>query len=437
MSTDAKVTQVDMPNIKFTKLDSIITKIKVCDDFYVGAINVLNTTYLPKWSGEKDAGYNTRIASTTFVNMFAPVVDGIAGLVTKKAPTITGFDNLELNNIDLKFNDIGSFIKTTIKKSVTSGICFISAETNKALNRSFLKRYEYKDLYSYHIEDNILKQIVFRDTIEVQNGIFGVQEQERFIVFKIGGGEIWYGDVKNTNKELKKQDEWSNTLKEIPLVAIITGKVLTDFEIVPKLLDIAIMNRVHLNMQSNLANVMGKVGNPIPLFWGTFDDEKITFDGNGALLFKDKQTEGAEYLEIKGLSVDKLVQTIKDTESQIDKLTFNLLLNDNSQTVIDAQQKQSKNTSFLSDIANECENKFERLLKFMLELENKTVPTDANLDMQKDFDATFINIEIAFKALSAGQMSRATFYEVLRTGKLPKDFDITQENKQIESDLVG
>ena len=73
----------------------------------------------------------------------------------------------------------------------------------------------------------------------------------------------------------------------------------------------------------------------------------------------------------------------------------------------------------------------------MLELENKTIPTDANLDMQKDFDATFINIEIAFKALSAGQMSRATCYEVLRTGKLLKDFDITQENKQIESDLVG
>lgn len=437
MGTDAKVTQIDMPNIKFTKLDDITTKIKICDDFYIGAIKVLNSTYLPKWTGEKDAGYNTRIASTTFVNMFAPVVDGLAGLVTKKAPTFTGFENLELNNIDLKFNDIGSFIKTTIKKSITSGICFVSAETNKVLNRSFFKRYEYKDLFSYTIENNILTQIVFRDTIEVQNGRFGVQEQERFVVFKIGGGEIWYSDVTNTNAELKKQDEWSNSLKEIPIVAVVTGKVLTDFEVVPKLLDIAIMNRVHLNMQSNLANVMGKVGNPIPLFWGTFDDEKVTFDGNSALLFKDKQTEGAEYLEIQGLSVDKLIQTIKDTENQIDKLTFNLLLNDNSQTIIDAEQKQAKNTSFLSDIANECENKFERLLKFMLELENKQVPNDANFEMQKDFDATYINIEIAFKALSAGQMSRDTFYEVLKTGKLPKDFNIIEENKKIESDLVG
>ena len=428
---------IDLPNVKFTKLDNIISQTKICDDFYIGAVNVLNSTYLPKWAGEKDAGYKTRIASTTFVNMFAPVVDGIAGLVTKQQPTISGFENIDLKNVDLKLNDINGFIKTTIKKSIVSGICFVSAETNKNLNRSFLKRYEYKDLYSYFIEDNILKQIVFKETIETQNGQFGVKTQERFIVFKIGGGEIWFSNTDGTDTQLKKQDEWVNSLKEIPIISIITGKVLTPLEIVPKLLDIAIMNRVHLNMQSNLANVMAKVGNPIPMFWGNFDEEKVVFDGNSALLFADKQKDGAEYLEIKGLSVDKLIQTIKDTENQIDKLTFNLLLNDNSQTVIDAEEKKAKNTSFLSDIANECDIKFEKLLKWMLELENKTIPNDAYFEMLKDFNATYVNLDIAFKALSAGQMSRETFYEILKTGKLPKDFDIAQENQKIENDLVG
>jgi hypothetical protein len=427
---------VDLPNVKFLKLKEITTQTKICEDFYIGAVKVLNKNYLPQWSGEKDAGYKTRIASTTFVNMFAPVVDSIAGLVTKQQPTIVGFDDLDLKNVDLKMNDINTFIKTTIKKSITSGVCFVSAETNKVLNRSFLKRYEYKDLYSYFVEDNMLKQIVFREVIEVQNGSFGVQEQERFIVFKIGGGEIWYSKD-GKDGELKKQDEWSNSLKEIPVVSIITGKILTPFEIVPKLLDIAIMNRVHLNMQSNLANVMAKVGNPIPMFWGTFNDEIVVLDGNSALLFGDKQKEGAEYLEIEGLSVDKLIQTIKDAESQIDKLTFNLLLNDNSQTVIDAEEKKAKNTSFLSDIANECDIKFEKLLLWMMELENKNVSSDASFEMLKDFNATYVSIETAFKALSAGQMSRETFYDILKTGKLPKDFDIAKENEKIENDIVG
>lgn len=424
---------VDLPNIKFKKLEEIATQTKICEDFYIGAIKVLNETYLPKWSGEKDAGYKTRTASTLFVNMFAPVVDGIAGLVTKQQPTISGFDDLDLNNIDLKMNDINSFIKSCIKKSIVSGLYFVCAETNVVLNRAFLKGYDYKNLYSYFIEDNILKQIVFKEIIEVKNGLFGVETQERFIVFKIGGGEIWYAK----DKEIKKQDEWKNNLSEIPIIGINTGKSLTQFEVVPKLLDIAIMNRVHLNMQSNLANVMAKVGNPIPMFWGEFNEDKITLDGNSGLLFKSKQENGAEYLEIKGLSVDKLIQTIKDTESQIDKLTFNLLLNDNSQTVIDAEEKKSKNTSFLSDIANECDIKFEKLLRWMLELENKQIPNDAYFEMLKDFNATYVSLDIAFKALTAGQMSRDTFYEVLKTGKLPKDFEISKENEKIESDLVG
>lgn len=437
MGTNARITQIDLPNVRFEKLETIQGKIKICDDFYTGALKVLNNTYLPKWTGETDAGYNTRIASTTFVNMFAPVVDGLAGLVTKKQPTYTGFEDLQLDNIDLKHNDVTSFIKTTIKKSITNGICFVSAETNQKLNRSFLKRYDYKDLYSYEIEDNVLKQIVFKEVIEVKNGRFGVQEQERYIVFKIGGGEVWYSDLENTNAELKMQDEWSNNLKEIPIVAIITGKILTQYEVVPKLLDIAIMNKVHLNLESSLANVLGVVGSPVPVFYGQTSENSVTIGVKDALVFADRQKEGFEYVEIEGASVGKLQEKIKETESQIDKLTFNLLMNDNSQTVIDAQQKQSKNTSFLSDIASECENKFERLFKFMLELENKTISDDANFEMQKDFDATYIDLQVAFKALLAGQMSRDTFYTVLKTGRLPKDFDIDTENQQIEKDLVG
>ena len=102
---------VDLPNVKFQKLEDMTTQTKICEDFYIGAVNVLNENYLPKWSGEKDAGYKTRTASTLFVNMFAPVVDGIAGLVTKQKPTINGFDTLELNNIDLNTNDINAFIR--------------------------------------------------------------------------------------------------------------------------------------------------------------------------------------------------------------------------------------------------------------------------------------------------------------------------------------
>jgi hypothetical protein len=428
---------INTPETQLKKLTNIISKTQICGDFYIGAIKVLNKTYLPIWNGENETAYSERVASTSFANMYAPVVDGLTGLVTKKEPIAKGFDNIDLKNIDLKHNDLASFIKRTIQKSITNGISFVSAETNTTLNRAYLKRYDYKNLYSYKEQNGFLTQIVFKDTIEVADGEFGLMEQERYIVFKIGGGEIWYADADGKDTAVKKQSEWVNTLKEIPIVPVITGKILTPFEIVPKLLDIAILNKVHLNLESNLSNVLGIVGNPVPMFFGTFTEDKVVFGVKDALLFTDKKTEGAEYLEIKGTSIGEIQKKINLTETQIDKLTYSMLINEDSKTVIDAQQKQSKSTSFLSDIAYESEIKFTKALEFIVLLENKALPKDASLEVQKDFDKTIIDLDIAFKTLQAGDMSRETFYTILKTGVLPKDFNAEDENSKIESDVTG
>lgn len=424
----------DVPSQKLQKLQTIQSSTKISRDFYTGSIRVLNNTYLPKWSGETQAGYNTRVASTKFVNMYAPVIESIAGLVTKKNPTVQAYDNIDTKNIDLKNNTLEVFIKETIKDSLIDGVVFTAAETSIKYNRSFLKNYTYENLYSFRFEDNTLTQIVFKESIEKEDGLFGLKNVDRFIVFKIGGGEVWYSEVEG--EEPTKKDEWSNTLKEIPVTATITGKTLSVYEIIPKFLDIALLNKVHLNLSSNLANVLGVVGNPVPVFYGQTKEGGVTIGVKDALVFGDRQKEGFEYVEIEGAGVDKLQGDISETEKQIDKLTFNMLVQDDSNTVIDAEQNQSKNSSFLSDVAAETESSFQKLLEWMVLLENKTVSNDALFEMQKDFDLTMIDIKIAYDLLLAREMSRETFYNVLKNGKLPKDFNIEDENQNIESDTL-
>lgn len=429
------------PDTKLPKLEKIHKQIKICDDFYIGALKVLNETYLPKWTAETDAGYKERMAQTPFSNMFAPVVDGLVGLMTKKQPETIGFDNIDIDNIDLQNNNLQNYIKSIAKNSIANSLCFVAVETNKELNRSYLKTYDYDNLYSYYIEDKVLKQIVLKETIEVKDGDFGLEIQERFIVFKIGGGEVWYsGD----DGLISKKDEWSNSMGEIPVYPIITGKEITDFEVVPKLYDIALLNRVHLNLESNLANVLGIIGCPTIMFFGAIDEDEKDENGNvsitigtkDALLFTDKQKEGADYLEASGAGVQFLENKIKNIEAQIDKLTYKILLSDDSNTKIDAQSNKAKNASFLSDVAGEIENKIEKALKAMIELDNKTIPADASLSMPKDFDVSLINIDIAFKTLQAGDMSRETFYTVLATGQLPKDFNPKDETSRIDSEGI-
>lgn len=427
----------DLPNVKLEKLARITKETKVCNDFYIGAVRVLNKEYLPQWGGETKEGYAERLATTSFANMFAPVVDAIAGLVTKKEPNAQGYENIDIKNIDLEHNNLAGFMKQTIKKSIISGVSFVSAETSKELNRAYLKRYDYKDLYSYLIKDGILQQIVFKEIVEVADGTFGLLKQERYTVFKIGGGAVWYADTDASDASFKERSTWENKLKEIPILPIITGKILSPFEIVPKLLDIAILNKVHLNLESNLANVLGVVGSPVAVFYGQTSENAVTIGVKDALVFTDKSKEGFEYVEIKGESIGSLESKIASTEKQIDKLSFSMLVNQDSTTVIDAEENKSKNTSFLSDIAFEAEVKFAKLLEYMAELENKTLSTDAKLELHKDFDAVMMDLETAFKMLQAGDMSRETFYDIYKNGKLPKDFNIENENEKIEKDLVG
>lgn len=425
---------MNTPNTKLQKLQNIQAKTKISRDFYIGSIAVLNNTHLPKWSGETEAGYKTRISSTKFVNMYAPVIDSITGLVTRKNPTVKNYDKLDLKNIDLKNNTLEVFIKDTIKNSLIDGVVFTAAETTQEKNRSFLKNYTFEQLYSFVIENNTLKQIVFREKIEQRDGLFGLNELDRFIVFKQGGGEIWYSQ--ELKGEVKKQDEWTNSLQEIPVAATISGKTLSNFEVIPKFLDIALLNSVHLNMSSNLANVLSVIGNPTPCFFGQVKEGVLSIGVKDALVFTDRQKEGFEYVEIEGKSVDKLQEDLKETEKQIDKLTFNMLVNEESKTVVDAEQNQSKNTSFLSDVAAETESSFQKLLEWMLLLENKTQENDALFEMQKDFDLTIIDLKIAFDMLMAKEMSRETFYKILKDGKLPKDFSIEDENDKIDRETI-
>jgi len=423
----------DTPNTQLNKISTMVNQSKICKDFYTGTAKVMNTTYLPQWSGETDAGYNTRVATTAFANMYAPIVDGLVGMITRKEPQIVGYDMLDMDNVDLKNQSIASFSKKVATKSIVDGIVFVTAEKNTPKNRIYLKMYEYENLMSYIVEDNILKQIVFKDEVEKQSGKFGLYKQERYIVFTVGGGALWY--KKENEDTIKEQETWTNSLTEIPMVAIQTGKTLSDFEIIPKLLDTARLNKVHLNLESNIANVLGVVGNPIPIFYGQVSESKVTIGVKDALVFDDKSKEGFEYGEITGAGVEKLQNKIKSVEEQIDKLTFSLLTKEKSKTVIEAQSNQSKNTSFLSDVAIELEVKFNAIFQMVVLLENKTVSADDKIDFKKDFDTAIVNIATAKELLLANEMSRETFYHIMKTGELPTNFTAEEEANQIEKDI--
>ena len=426
----------DKPSSKVKKLEDISKVVKVCRDFYEGAISVINREYLPVWQDESEAHYNIRIASTAFPNMYAPIVAGLTGLITKKEPVVTGFDDFDAKDVDLRGTGLTSFIKKVCESSIVSGVEFVAVESSVSNNKVYFKRYSYESLMSYQVQDGKVVQMVFREVLEKASDKFGIEEVERYIVFKVGGGEVWYDDGKGSG--LKKQSEWVNSLSEIPVVGVVTGKELSRFEVVPRLYDIAMLNKVMLNLESQLANVLSVVGNPVPVFYGEYDDDGVTIGVKDALVFEDKQKQGFDYVEISGGGVSKLQDKLKSVGQAIDNLSFSMLEKSGNRTVIDAQESQSKSTSFLTDVAVELETKFNRLMYWKYELDNKTVPKDSGLEFKKDFDDVLFSeaqLKLLHELVGSGDLSRETFWDKLKVANiLPKDFDASEEKERLETE---
>jgi len=425
----------DLPNVKMKKLKDMSDNIKICRDFFIGALRVLNETYVPKWNREDQAGYDVRLANTAFVNMFAPIISGISGLVTRKEPTPKGFDNFDMQNVDLKGNSFAKFVKGITEDSLVSGLSFVAALTDKDLNRAYLQHFKAEDFITYQMDGNKVTQMVFKEVIEQKDGVFGTKTIERHVVFKVGGGEIWYMD--DGEKEISLKDEWANTLTDIPVVAIITGRLVSDFEVIPRMFDIAELNKVMLNLESTLGNILSVVGNPVPVFYGEIGEGKLVVGVKEGLVFSDKSKEGFEYAEITGEGVTKIEGKIDNLGKQIDRLSFSLLQKENNNTVVDAQQSQSKNTSYLGDVATELEAKMNRVFGFVAELENKTLPADAFIEFKKEFDDVLFSdsqLKLLHELVLSGDLSRETFWEKLKVANiLSQDFNAADEKGKLES----
>ena len=420
------------PDHKAQKLVLLEPTIKVCRDFYCGALAVLNKTYLPKWDRETDEGYYIRKLNTNFPNLFSPIITVLNGLITKKEPVTEGFENFPLNDIDGKGNSLSSFIKMTTSSSLVAGAEFVAVQSDTERGIVFFKRYIYEQLVSYQITGNVLSQIVFKETIEVPDGEFGNKNLERFIIFRIGGGQVWY----SSGGAIQLQEQWENTLTEIPVVLIATGKEVSAYEYVPRLYDVAILNRVLLSLESHLANVLRVIGTPVPLFWGKPSDTSVTVGVDEALVFEDKTKEGFMYEEARAYGVDKLQDKIKAGANDIDKLSFNLLSKDIYLTVVDAQENQDKSTSFLTLVAEELEVKVNKLFEFMSLLSGVPIPADAKVLFKKDFDDllfTDMQLKSLVEMVKDRIISRDTLWNKLRLANiLPKDFDAALERENLE-----
>jgi hypothetical protein len=425
---------MDKPEKKLEKLEKRSKQVKLCRDFFEGASKVLTKEYLPQWESETKQAYEERFNGTTFTNMFSSIVSGLTGVITARESIADDtFDGELFKDVDMRGSSLSSFVKDICESSLVAGIEFISVQSTTDKKRSYFKRYSYESLQSYIVEDGKVIQMVFKDSYEQAKGAFGMETVERMLVFKIGGGEVWYKEGKG---ELKKQSEWTNTLTELPITAVTTGKQVSLFDVIPRLYDIARMNQSYLIADTKEFNLLSF--EPVAVFFGDMnDDAEVEIGKKDALVFEDKITQGVMYVEPECKMLIGLGERKKNIAENIDKVSFSFLKSEGQKTVVEAKHNQTKNTSFLSGVAEHLEIAVNRLYYFKSIIEGFEIKDGARIVFKKDFDDLLITdagLKLQYEMVRAGDLSRETFWERLKMlNSLPKDFDSGKESEKLQA----
>ncbi len=420
-------------NNKFEELVDLEPVLELCNDFYIGNYKIFNDKYIRKGSQESDEGYEARLVSTEYFAYFSTIIKEIVGLVTKKDPVLTGFEKFDLSDLDFDKNDLNSFVKKLTLHSLIDGLCFVSVKTNVPLNKVYLKIHKYIDLLSYKLVDGVLEQIVFREKVKVSEKPFELTIKERYTVFYKGGGEVWFDE----GGGLKVQEKWTNSLEEIPVSFIQTGKEISKFVVIPPLYELARLNNTLLNLSSQIAGISNLISSPVAVFFGNITDRQdFKVGGKNALVFEDKTKEDFKYVTTGETGVKELTNRYNEILNSMDRTTFSILVKDTSMTVIDAMQNQTKNTAFLSNIAIEIESKINILFGYYAQLSNVNLKDDAYIEFQKDFSnviASDAQLSLLYQLVLDNNLPRDTYLKKLKSlNILAKDFDIEAETSKLE-----
>jgi len=428
------------------------------NDLYKGTREVKKKgrTYLKQFYLEEDFIYLNRLKYSTLYNHFQKSINNLASLILRKEPKIDYKVKNEnfIKNIDGKGSSLNSFIKEVSKNSLIDGISYIWVDNQKVeeavsvLNKNsfqpFLKNIKRSDVINKKIsyESGIAKltQITIKQSILVEVDDFTTKEDNIYVVMQIGKGYILKKKAKTKN-EFEIIDSWTNTLNYIPIIPVYSSK--TGFlEADIPFLDLAYMNIKHFNTQSSYDNIIELSALPVPVLYtqNEFDKKTLKKEGisigiNKALSFSDKTSEGFEWKEITGSSIDKIKENLSDTEDKLDKMSLSFLTNLSFNTATEAKIADSNNNLFLIELATSLEDAFNTAFLIMGNFLDTVL--DITLTLNKDFESLALDSTTIDKLISmknAGLISLDTFWDELIKGEVLNISDYDLEKQKIEEE---
>lgn len=421
------------------------------DDLMEGtaAMRKRGKAYLPKWPGESDNMYQTRLSTAVLLPAYQRTVEVLTGKPLAKAITLKevpkGVEGL-LQNVDSEGRSLHAFAVDLMMDCLGHGISGVLVDhpsTEGVRNRAQEKATGARPYFVRYPPGTVLgwktkrtkagKELVQLRLLEneaVDDGIFGEKIVEQVRVLTPGYWAIWRA------KE-EKPDEWhevekgTTSLKVIPFTffygtreAYGVGK--------PPMLDLAWQNIEHWQSSSDQQTILHVARVPI-LFARGFGDKKISI-GSATAVKADDENADLKYVEHTGAAILAGRQSILDLEDRIRQTGGQMLVRRSGKvTATQFTGEESVDKSVLERITEMFDSSLEQCLSLMaLYLGEKF---DGAVELFKDFGSVDLgeaSAEFLLDMNKAGKLSDETlFKEVQRRDLISPDLLWVDEKKNL------
>lgn len=422
------------------------------------AIHAAGTKYLPKLSEQDTDEYNAYRDRALFYGATARTVDGLSGMVFRKAPQFEvseGFEPL-LDDVTLSGMNLQGFAEAVVDDDIKTGRVgilvdhpIVAAGTSKAdaeknNSRPFLKMYKAEQIFNWKVEGRknaqVLTQVRLWEFVEYQGdkGEFDIKERKQIRVLDLDPATGKYRQrifikVKYPATGL---EEWVQSGPDIfPLKNGAPLDVIPFFFVgvknsdacpeKPPLIDMANINISHYKSSADLEHGAHFTGLPTAVIIGHSEDPEnpdvFKIGSTTAWVFPNENAK-VEYLEFEGTGLDALEKRLEIKERQMAALGARMLSVEKKgvEATETAQIYRSGESSVLASLSAAASLAIEKALKFMSDWAG--FPSDKlTFKLNKDFMGIQMSsdeLTALLQTWQAGGIAYADFLACLKRGEI-------------------
>lgn len=410
-------------------------------------------TYLPQWPNEEDESYANRLATSVLFPAYSRTIITLAAKPFSKPVTISE-DTPEriqawLEDIDLQGRNIDTFAADILEAALGWGLAGIlveypvkpegvrtQADEQSAGLRPYMVQIKCEQLLGWKAKrvkgEWVLTQLRFMETVEEDDGPYGVTEVQQVRVLMPGGWEI---HRKSDRGDWVVFDNGLTTLNYIPFVPVY-GQRLAFMVGRPPLIELAHLNVKHWQSQSDQDTILHVARVPILTARQVGDDFSMTIGSGSAVNLGSGPEAKLEYVEHTGAAIEAGRQSLEDLKDEMRQAGAELLVMSTVQkTATETASEDSVGKCALQKIAEGLEDALDQALQIMADWIGEK--DGGSVDLYDEYGVTLSDAttQMIKDWVAAGLMSKeAAFKELQRRGSISPDLVWDDVKAQIDAE---